>query len=439
MNHSRPQILVSHSGKQHAYWHARALQNLGCLDRLLTSGYYKPTRWPDCLVRDISRIDRGLKRRFHQDLDPDKVVRSWSFELPELISRRIGGSRETIENHVFQRDVKFDRWVARHWAHRGDIFWGFQGSCLESLKAARAAGKFAVLELATVHSPMAIRVLQLEAERHPEWADTISNYHFPDWYRERLEEEPHTADLCVVASPYTRESLLDVGVPDEKIRLLPLGAQLDRFIPFDRDYSEPKLKVLFVGGVGQRKGIKYLLEAVKQLGTDMVELTIAGPAAANLKALQQYDGYYNYIGRVDQTDLVSVMHDHHVMVLPSVLEGFGLVIPEAMATGLPVISSTHSAAPEIIRDGVDGYVLEPDDIDGLSSRLSTLADNRDLCRTMSQSAITRSQDYSWERHEERLKTIVTEIADRMATPSQHQADEVITARMTPVASQEELS
>jgi hypothetical protein len=58
---------------------------------------------------------------------------------------------------------------------------------------------------------------------------------------------------------------------------------------------------------------------------------------------------------------------------------------------------------------------------------------------MSQSAITRSQDYSWERHEERLKTIVTEIADRMATPSQHQADEVITARMTPVASQEELS
>jgi glycosyltransferase involved in cell wall biosynthesis len=412
---------------------------LGCLDRFLTSGYYKPTRWPDCLVRYISRIDRGLKRRYHQDLNPDKVIRGWSFELPELLSRRVGASRDTVENHVFHRDAKFDRWVARHWASHGDVFWGFQGACLESLKAARAAGKFAVLELATVHSPMAIRVLQQEAERHPEWADTISNYYFPQWYRERLEAEPHAADLCVVASPYTRESLLDVGVPDEKIRLLPLGAQLDRFVPIERKFSEPKLKILFVGGVGQRKGIKYLLDAVKRLGTELVQLTIAGPAAADLEALHAYEGYYNYLGRVDQTDLVAVMHDQHVMVLPSVLEGFGLVIPEAMATGLPVISSTHSAAPEIIRDGVDGYVLEPDDVDGLSHRLKTMAENRELCRSMSKSAMARAREYSWERHEERLEAIVREIADLMTVPPRLEINTEQLTRKTPVSSQEELS
>jgi glycosyltransferase involved in cell wall biosynthesis len=117
---------------------------------------------------------------------------------------------------------------------------------------------------------------------------------------------------------------------------------------------------------------------------------------------------------MDQPDLVQVMHESHVMVLPSVLEGFGLVIPEAMATGLPVIASTHSAAPEIIRDGIDGFVLEPDDVDGLVRRLDELAADRDLCQRLSASAAGRAAEYSWERHEQRLGEIVSEIPFRSA-------------------------
>jgi starch synthase len=258
-------------------------------------------------------------------------------------------------------------------------------------------------------------VLRREAERHPEWAETISNYHFPDWYRARLEAEPHEADLCVAASPYTRESLLEAGIPDDKIVLLPLGAQLNRFTPAKRSFEEPRLRVLFVGGVGQRKGIKYLLEAVKQLGTAKVELRIAGPVGAARDALRAYEGHFELLGRQDQPDLVKVMHDSHVMVLPSVLEGFGLVIPEAMATGLPVIASTHSAAPEIIRDGVDGFVLEPDDVEGLTRKLNRLAGDRDLCRRLSASAVERAAEYSWERHQQRLSEIVSVIPSLAAS------------------------
>lgn len=367
------------------------------------------------------------------------MIRAWSFELPELMSRRWGRSREIVENQVYQRDVNFDRWVAKRWASRADIFWGFQGSFLESLKAAKAAGKFTVLELATVHAPMAVRVLDEEARKHPEWADTISNFHFPQPYLERLEAEPHAADLCVVASPYTRESLLDVGIPDEKIRLLPLGAQLDRFVPLERSFTESKLKILFIGEVGQRKGIKYLLDAVKEAGTDRVELTIAGPAAADLEVLKTYEGIFHYLGRVDQADLVNVMHEHHVMVLPSVLEGFGLVIPEAMATGLPVISSTHSAAPEIIRDGVDGYVLEPDDVTGLTERLLKMHADRDLCHSMSREARDRAKFYSWKQHQVRLADIVEEIADRLTLTKTSTVGSELSLKMANENSPQEVS
>src|SRR6185369_7022518 len=104
-------------------------------------------------------------------------------------------------------------------------------------------------------------------------------------------------------------------------------------------------------------------------------------------------GCYTYLGRLDQTAVVQTMQNCHVLVLPSVFEGFGLVIPEAMATGLPVIASTHTAGPEIIRDGQDGYILAPDDVDGLADRLDRLAMHRARTDEMGKMAHQRSLDF----------------------------------------------
>src|SRR5262249_41983993 len=153
-----------------------------------TSGYYKPDAVPDSWLARVPRFDRGLRRRFQEGLASRKVVRRWRFELPELVARRALGLGQFAAECVYRRDARFDRWVARHWARDCDVYWGFQGSCLESLRAARERGITAVAEFATAHVTSAIAVLSREAERHPEWAATISNFHFPDWYRERLEQ-----------------------------------------------------------------------------------------------------------------------------------------------------------------------------------------------------------------------------------------------------------
>ena len=404
-------VLVSHSGKQHAYWHSCALQKLGLLERFITSGYYQPTKWPDKLCRVSGWLHHAMQRRWHPELDSNLVERHWKYELPELVSRRIGRSRKAIDELVFRRDRDFDQWVANSRVPQSQaaIFWGFQGSALESLRAARSAGKIAVLELATVHVSKAIEVLDREAQRHPEWADSISNLEFPDWYRERLEQEPHEADYCVVASSYTEQSLREIGVPAAKILKLPLGAQLDRFTPVERSREGRAFRILFVGGIGQRKGIKYLLEAVRKLSRLETELVLVGPSAGDLTALENYEGLFVRKNRMNQEDVVREMQRSDVLVLPSVLEGFGLVIPEAMATGLPVISSTHSAAPEIIRDGIDGFVLEPDDIDGLVDRLNRMQKDRTRCRSMSEQAVQRAQEFSWDQHQKRLGEIVEQM------------------------------
>jgi glycosyltransferase involved in cell wall biosynthesis len=387
---------------------AAAVQQSGCLARFLTSGYYKPATFPDCLLARSPRLDAYFRRRHLGGLDPDRVVRRWDFELPELLARRLLGNGSITDNLVFHRDARFDRWVARRWARACDIYWGFQGSCLESLRAARRAGKLAVAEFATAHVTLARTLLSAEAARHPEWADTIGNLYFPDWYRRRLEQEPHEAHYCIAASDFTRRSLTSVGVPADRIKLLPLAADLRTFTPTPRSTDGP-FRVLFVGGIGQRKGIKYLLEAFQRIRGPGLELVLVGPRLGSGRALRAYEGLFEYRGQVASAEVVQAMRACHVLVLPSVFEGFGLVIPEAMATGMPVIASTHTVAPEVVRDGDNGFVLAPDDVEGLATKLAWLATHREAAAAMGRTAAATAQDLSWEAHQRRVAALIDEM------------------------------
>lgn len=402
-----PRVIVSHSGKQHAYRHALAVQSAGCLHRFITSGYYIPSRVPDRFARAFATIDAAFRRRRLDGIVEERIVRRWRYEIPELIALRLLGNGRVVERLVHRRDIIFDRWASRTCADQGDLFWGFQGSCLESLRAARNANRVAVAEFSTAHVTEAVRLLRLEAERHPEWATTISNFHFSQSYRHRLEQEPHEADYCVAASSFTAKSLEAAGVSSSRIRLLPLGADLTQFRLSARPTSG-KFRVLFVGGVGQRKGIKYLLEAYNRMRSPSTELVVAGPLPADIRPLAKYSTFIRCTGRIDQSEVIREMSSAHVLVLPSVFEGFGLVIPEAMATGLPVIASTHSAGPDIIRHGQDGYIIEPDDIEGLAAHLSDLAVHRNLTDRMGREAAERAKDFSWDVHRRRVKHLLNE-------------------------------
>ena len=403
-------VLVAHAGKQHAYRHALAVQRAGRLGAFATSGYYRPGRWPDRIAAALPRADIALRRRTLDGLDPDRVDRCWRLELPELVGRAVLGNTDPTADLVHRRDAAFDRRVARRLAGRFPVYWGFQGSCLESLRSAKAAGGLAVAEFATAHVTAAVRILTAEAERHPEWAHTISNLRFPDWYRERLEAEPHAADVCVAASSFTVRSLEEVGVPPERVRVLPLGADVAAFAPAAGGRRVGgRFRVLFVGGVGQRKGIKYLLDAYRRVRGGSTELVLCGPMPAEDAPLKPYRGQFTATGRVDQAEVVRQMHAADVLVLPSVFEGFGLVIAEAMAAGLPVIASTHGAGPELIREGVDGFVLEPDDVDGLADRLTRLMDDPARTAAMGREAARRAADYSWDAHAGRVAGLLASL------------------------------
>jgi glycosyltransferase involved in cell wall biosynthesis len=384
-------VILSHAGKQHAYRAAAALDAVGALRRFVTSGYYRRDRFPDRMAQALPRLDRWLQGRHQEGLDSRRVTRFPRLEVPELAWRRCFGEGERAARIVRWRDRAFDRLVSRrleHWG--GRIFWGYQGSCAQSILAARNLGMATVAEFAGIPDSIARAYLQ-------------GGVGAPAALGEPALEP---ADIWVAASSFSASCLEKAGAPRERVRVLPLGVDTMRF-PFRSRGSDGPLKALFVGKLAVHKGIGDLLEAMRLLGSARVTLSLVGPEVGAGHA--QEGGAHRYVGPLHGAALTRALHEHDVLVLPSLYEGFGLVVLEAMASGMPVIATENSCAPDVIRPGVDGFVVAARDPAGIASRLDWCATHRPQVVEMGEAASRRAADYTWERYGERVARFVQDM------------------------------
>jgi glycosyltransferase involved in cell wall biosynthesis len=401
-------VILSHSGKQHAYHVAKALSDLGYLEKFYTSSYVTSQHLQKLIAVTGNKY---WSRRFLAGLNGHRVEANWRFEMPEIIYNKLFGQTARTVSAIYQRDVKFDGYMAsRMRSLKGDIFWGFQGSCFESLKAANENDKITICELATAHAPAAKKILEEEKLLNPEWADSIDNVSFPDTYYERLCEEPHRADVVIGASQFTLQTLLEEGVPASKLRFLPLGFEVDH-IPFElnKKRKEGPIRLLYAGRITQRKGIKYLLEAMKQFRPEEVELHIIGYVHGSGKALKNYSNFILH-PPLQQYELFKKYQEFDAFVLPSVFEGFGLVIVEAMAAGLPVITTPHSIGPELITHGENGYIVPIRQTDAIVRSVSEYIQKNDQQMSeMRRKAHESALQYSWNSYQNRLMKFLSSI------------------------------
>lgn len=399
---------VSHSGKQHSYHLAKGLLDLDLLEGFYTSSYVGPA-WIQRLV--MARNNQFWMRRFKEGLANPYVHSHWGFEVKEMLMRKFQGKSLAVQRQVYQRDMDFDAMMARKIPLLSSThFWGFQGSCRNSLEAARKVGKVAICELATAHVVQARKILSEEAKLHPEWADSIDNLYFPAEYEKRLEEEPFQADWVVAASRFTQWTLTESGVAKDKIKVLPLGFEAEK-IPFSleaRQFSERPLKLLFAGTITQRKGIAYLLEVMKtQFPGKEVELHLVGGIQGTGQALRQYEGCYIHHPPVSQYDMFQLYQEFDALVLPTVFEGFGLVIVEAMAAGLPVITTSHSMGPDLVVSGKNGWLVPIRDVLALGKVIAELrTKTNDEYAQMRNSARQSALAFTWNAYTRNLEGVV---------------------------------
>jgi len=170
------------------------------------------------------------------------------------------------------------------------------------------------------------------------------------------------------------------------------------------------LRVLYVGSLGQRKGLSYALDAVQAIGSQ-VNLTLIGrPTAPNCRPLLNALEQHRWIETLPHVQILEQMRQHDVLLFPTLFDGFGLVITEAFSQGLPVITTLNSGAPECIRDGVEGFIVPIRNTQAIVERLLQLASNRDQLAAMSKACLRRATELSWAGYEKRLSAVVGQAA-----------------------------
>lgn len=175
------------------------------------------------------------------------------------------------------------------------------------------------------------------------------------------------------------------------------------------------LRLVFFGNVIERKGLHTLLKAINhQLSA--FSLDVVGPltsdpayAKAMMKRVMVYglSSSVHFHGALDNEPLIEILKQSHILVVPSSYEGFGIVYLEGMGFGLPAIGTTAGAASEIITDGMNGYLIRPDDTEILARHLSTLAADRDLLAKLSVNALRRFREQpKWEQTAGRIRSFL---------------------------------
>jgi len=249
--------------------------------------------------------------------------------------------------------------------------------------------------------------MEQEIVLQPKWAVTMQGKGDSREKLARKDEELALANHIVVASQFVRETLQKAGGLTAPITVIPYGAPSGRALRTEPHRRDSKLRVLFVGALSQRKGLSYLLQAVGHFGSRL-ELTLVGRRVAECRPLDAALRAHRWIPSISHSALLDEMSHHDVLIFPSLFEGFGLVLLEAMAQGLPVIATPNTAAPDFVTDGEDGFIVPIRDAEAIAAKVESLLDH-DRLTAMGEAAKRKAAQHSWEQYRRQLTATVREV------------------------------
>ena len=162
-----------------------------------------------------------------------------------------------------------------------------------------------------------------------------------------------------------------------------------------------------MGGISLRKGAQYFHEAVKKLEGRQIDCRMVGPLVIREPYQRVLEERAELTGQVPRQEMRRHYEWADVFVFPSICEGSATVTYEALAAGLPVITTPNAGS--VVRDGVDGFMVPIRDAEAIAARLELFLGDAELLAHMSQNAIKRGREFSWEKYGERLVAALQQI------------------------------
>jgi glycosyltransferase involved in cell wall biosynthesis len=377
----------------HAYETVVAAQEAGVLNRFVTGMYrtgrdLSSPRLLGVLPQSLRvSVDNRQRRRWHPEIDPAKVSTLPMYHLISLAAKTKVPAWD-LEGWAHER---FDATVARRLpSYPGvGLVHAWEGAARATFDAAKALGVGRILDVAGAFERNS-QVIVEEGGNLP-----------PDDLTVRVQQERKGADYIFVPSQFVVECLVENGVEPDRIVLIPYGADTTRFQPLAHAVDRP-FRCLFVGLIGFRKGIRYLLDAWRELDLPDAELVLVGAAGPHGEdLLRERDPSVRWVGQVPFYEVHRWFQESDVFLFPSLSEGSAMVTYQAMAAGLPVVTTLNSGS--VVRDGVDGFIVPPRDPVTLAARIRYLQLNPEERSEMGRAGRRRiSETFTWGHYRRRI-------------------------------------
>lgn len=399
---ARPDVVLAHpSGNQFFRHLAVALRDAGRLAELCTCIDWHPglfSRWlPRGLAAELGR------RSFSTGLETTVTSHAWR-EWMRLAASRAGLATLTRhERGMFSVDAvgrDFDAWVARRLRRRDGVgtIHAYEDAAEASFRAAADLGWTRSYDLPIAYWETSHELLREEAERWPEWDYTLEATRNSPAKLARKTRELALADIVVCPSAFVARSLPEEARRTKRVVIAPFGSPPTRARPVRPPTG--KLRVLFAGGMTQRKGLADLFAAMRLLQRADVELVVLGsPVREAAFYRREYDGFIYEKPRA-HAGVLELMASCDVFCLPSIVEGRALVVQEAMSAGLPAIVTTHTGADDVIDEGRSGWVVPIRSPEAIAQRIDWCADHRAELPELGLAAQAAAARLSWKSYGE---------------------------------------
>ena len=459
-------VLLVHPGTQHAPRLAATLERRGLLWRFWT-GVASPKGRGE-FEREHFDILKERKPRRVVDIPREKLRTIGWVEVMALLLARLPINRERLWHW---RNGLFQKLVPQREIEAVDVVVGFDTSAWIIGERAKRARKKFVLDQSVGHPLSRAKAVREAGGNEEMWPQAFGIRLEMVSKAEALEQE--VADIVVVASSFSKKTLVENGVPEGKIRVVPYGVgseflqagaakirgtgqeargtrqeagggRQEALVTRHSSHVTGPFRFLYAGYLTKRKGIDVLLRAWSALqnvehGARSMELGARKEKEREAQAGRNFDrGNLDILtdrwnegaelrlvgggekpeplpagvvclGQTPRDALLREMSEADVFVFPSLFEGFALVILEAMAAGLPVIATPNTAGPDLIEHEKEGLIVPAGDANALREAMECLLNDPERARSMGRAAHEKAKEYTWERYGERWEAMLHEL------------------------------
>lgn len=367
-------VNISVVGRFHAFDLAKQMQKHNVLNKLITT-------YPKFFTRKWDIPSEKIASELHLEL-----LNRYKSKIPFISDNHIN---MFLKERHDRRSIKY--------LDNIDVFIGWENVSLKSIVEAKKRGIVTILEKGSAHKTFFIKN-QIE-----EYAlkNQIYDTSYLSWGKDLVEYE--LVDYISIPSSFVKRTFIERGIPEEKLIVNPYGVDLEQFKQVQKE--DNIFRIIYAGGLTFHKGSHYLLQAFSELNLPNCELWHLGSISEEIKPyIAKYQNEnIKFLGHKPQDELYKYYSQGSVFVFPSLSDGFGMVLLQAMACGLPLICTTNTGGEDLItKDGEEGFVIPIKDVEALKEKILYLYENQDICKIMGEKAKKRvEENFTWDDYGDR--------------------------------------